>query len=114
MWFSCFVLRPLASIGAYEEAFALITSKGEHSWYNMISEGATTCYEAWGKEQKWNTSLCHPWASSPIIVMIENFLGIKPSSFATGKLDMSPNMPKGLSVDITLPTSKDKKLQISL
>ncbi|MBE7027267.1 MAG: alpha-L-rhamnosidase [Ruminococcaceae bacterium] len=114
VWFSCFVLRALASIGAYEEAFALITSKGEHSWYNMISEGATTCYEAWGKEQKWNTSLCHPWASSPIIVMIENFLGIKPSSFATGKLDMSPNMPKGLSVDITLPTSKDKKLQISL
>ncbi|MBE7027268.1 MAG: alpha-L-rhamnosidase [Ruminococcaceae bacterium] len=114
VWFSGFVLRALASIGSYEEAFSLIINKSEHSWYNMISEGATTCYEAWGKEQKWNTSLCHPWASSPIIVMIENFLGIKPSSFTTGELSMSPNMPKDLKVDIQLPTSVGKKLQISL
>ena len=35
----------------------------------MLDEGATTCYEAWGKEQKWNTSLFHPWASAPAILL---------------------------------------------
>jgi hypothetical protein len=39
------------------------------AWMNMLSEGATTCYEAWGKNQKWNTSLFHPWASAPAILL---------------------------------------------
>jgi hypothetical protein len=50
-------------------AMELILNKSEHSWYQMISEGATACFEAWGKEQKPNTSLCHPWASTPIIIL---------------------------------------------
>ena len=73
--FSYFVLKALAKIGAYEEVLSLITNESEHSWVNMLREGATTCYEAWGKEQKWNTSLCHPWASAPIIVLCEDLDG---------------------------------------
>ena len=34
----------------------------------MIKEGATTTFEAWGKDQKWNTSLFHPWATAPTII----------------------------------------------
>ena len=30
-----------------------------NAWLNMLSEGATTTFETWGKEQKWNTSLFH-------------------------------------------------------
>ena len=41
-------------------------------WLNMLNEGATTLFEAWGKDQKWNTSLCHPWAAAPAIVFAEN------------------------------------------
>jgi len=70
--FSYFVLKALAKIDAYEEEFKLLTNETEHSWINMIKEGATTCFEAWGKDQKWNTSLCHPWASAPIIVIFED------------------------------------------
>ncbi|MCZ8517160.1 hypothetical protein O9H85_33380 [Paenibacillus filicis] len=44
----------------------------------MVKEGATTCFEAWGKDQKWNTSLCHPWASSPIPILIEHIAGLRP------------------------------------
>ena len=78
--FSYFVLKALAQIGAYEEELSLITNESEHSWVNMLREGATTCFEAWGKEQKWNTSLCHPWASAPVIALCEdldNKYGIK-------------------------------------
>ncbi len=44
----------------------------------FIEEGATTCFEAWGKDQKANTSLCHPWASAPISVIAEDILPTMP------------------------------------
>lgn len=73
VFFSYFVLKSLTNHGEKDKAMELMLSKGEHSWYNMLSEGATACFEAWGKDQKENTSLCHPWASAPIIVLCEDF-----------------------------------------
>ena len=70
--FAYFVLKALGKIGAYEDELALLVNEGEHSWVNMIREGATTCFEAWGKGQKWNTSLCHPWAATPIPILFED------------------------------------------
>lgn len=69
-----FLLKALCRAGRETAAYRLITSTGENSWYNMVREGGTTCFEAFGKEQKWNTSLCHPWASGPISVLIEDIL----------------------------------------
>ena len=57
----------------------MILNESEHGWVNMLREGATTCFEAWCKDQKWNTSLCHPWASAPIIVLLEDIMGIAPN-----------------------------------
>ncbi len=71
VFFSYFVLKALTLAGRRESALRLI--KDNRYWLNMISEGATTTFEAWGKEQKWNTSLCHPWACAPIIIIAENF-----------------------------------------
>lgn len=73
--FSYFVLKSLARIGAYEDELSLLLNESERSWVNMIREGATCTFEAWGKEQKWNTSLCHPWASAPIIAIFEDLNG---------------------------------------
>ncbi len=72
--FSIFVLKALSVLGAYKQEYELIINESEHSWINMLREGATTCYEAWGKEQKWNTSLCHPMGCSPIIAICEDLL----------------------------------------
>ena len=113
VWFSYFVLKSLANLGAYKEEYELITNESEHSWYNMIAEGATTCYEAWGKEQKINTSLCHPWASSPIIAIIEDIAGICPQSFYTSILSANSNLPDGLKLKIKLPC-KDGSLEFSV
>lgn len=74
VYMAYFVLKALCRLGRQMEAYSMIVSQGEHSWYNMVREGATTCFEAWGKEQKWNTSLCHPWASAPISVLAEDIL----------------------------------------
>ena len=74
VYMSYFVLKALCKAGRYEDAYSLMVNKSEHSWLNMVSEGATTCFEAWGKDQKWNTSLCHPWACAPISVLAEDIL----------------------------------------
>ena len=61
-----FALAALVTTGRRDVALELTTSPD--AWMNMISEGATTTYEAWGKDQKWNTSLFHPWATAPSII----------------------------------------------
>lgn len=68
-----FVLYALIRMGRKDIAYEFIINESEHSWYNMLKEGATTSYEAWGKDQKWNTSLCHAWAAAPIPVLMEHF-----------------------------------------
>ncbi|MBE6712721.1 MAG: alpha-L-rhamnosidase [Ruminococcaceae bacterium] len=74
VYMSYFLLKALCRMGFYEDAYRLIVNQSEHSWYNMVREGGTCCFEAWGKDQKWNTSLCHPWASAPISVLAEDIL----------------------------------------
>ncbi|MBE5040042.1 family 78 glycoside hydrolase catalytic domain [Ructibacterium gallinarum] len=86
--FAYFVLKGLGRIGAQEEEFDLLMNQSEHSWVNMLREGATTCFEVWGKEQKWNTSLCHPWACAPVIILVEDILEL------TGEHFQSPNGKK--------------------
>lgn len=56
--------------GEREKAELLATDKG--AWLNMLEEGATTTFESWGKNQKWNTSLFHPWATAPLIVFAKD------------------------------------------
>ncbi len=74
VYFSFFMLKALCRAGRVWDAYSLIISEDECSWYNMVREGATSCFEAWGKDKKKNTSLCHPWASTPISVLIENII----------------------------------------
>lgn len=62
-----------ALVKADEKGKALELASDEKAWQNMLNEGATTTFEAWGKDQKWNTSLFHPWAVAPLII----FSGIK-------------------------------------
>lgn len=73
---SYFLLKGLGRAGYYEDMYALLVNDSEHGWMNMIREGATTCLEAWGKDQKWNTSFCHPWGTAPISIIIEELCGI--------------------------------------
>ena len=70
--FSYFVLKACSELGDRELEYRLLTNETENSWMNMLREGATTTFEAWGKEMKDNTSLCHPWATAPIIAITED------------------------------------------
>lgn len=67
-----FYLKALCRADRKDEAYSAIISTQENSWYNMINQGATTCFETWGKDKKWNTSLFHPWSCAPIIILYED------------------------------------------
>lgn len=66
VYMSYFALEALMKNGREELAIELAEDDG--AWLNMINEGGSVTFEAWGKEQKWNTSLFHPWATAPVIV----------------------------------------------
>ena len=64
-----FALAALKLAGEYDLCIELATDND--AWLNMIADGATLTFEAWGKDQKWNTSLCHPWAVAPLIIFTD-------------------------------------------
>ncbi|CAG7614778.1 family 78 glycoside hydrolase catalytic domain [Paenibacillus allorhizosphaerae] len=96
VYMAYFVLNALAAADEHDLAYELLSSEDLHSWGNMVKEGATTCFEAWSKSLKWNTSLCHPWASAPIPYMIEHVIGLKPAAPGWTKVNFSPRLPASL------------------
>ncbi|MBN2980760.1 MULTISPECIES: alpha-L-rhamnosidase [Cohnella] len=96
VYMSYFVLKALAACGETDLIYELIMCEDERSWANMVREGATSCFEAWGKEQKWNTSLCHGWASAPIPVLIEDIIGLKPAAPGWANVDFRPRIPAAM------------------
>ena len=71
VYMAYFALCALKKAGAHDIAIKLATD--DRAWMNMIREGATTTFEAWGKDQKSNCSLFHPWATCPIIVFQDKY-----------------------------------------
>ncbi len=94
---SYYLLLALAKKGRYHEMYELLTNDGTHGWKNMLREGATACFEAWGKDQKWNTSLCHPWAAAPVPVMIEQLCGFMADPGAPGGVRFAPHIPEEIA-----------------
>ena len=45
--------------------------KDEGAWKRMLREGATTTFEGWGKDAKWNTSLFHLTLSYAVLFLME-------------------------------------------
>ena len=105
VYMAYFVLKALAKNGEYGLMNELLLSESEHSWGNMLREGATSCWEAWGRDQKWNTSLCHPWASAPVILLIEDVAGIKPEMPGFDGIRQEPHAPESLGdIELTFGT----------
>jgi len=54
-----------------EEELLLDLIKDKDGWLNMIKEGATTTFEAFSKDKKWNTSLLHTMFSFVVLFIGE-------------------------------------------
>lgn len=93
VYMSYFLLKALAEHGETALVYELLTCDDERSWANMLREDATSCFEAWGKDQKWNTSLCHAWASAPIPLLIEDVIGLQPAEPGWSAVRFKPRVP---------------------
>ena len=51
------ILMRFAKDGESERLMAALLNEG--AWRRMLREDATTTFEGWGKDTKWNTSLFH-------------------------------------------------------
>lgn len=80
-----FALKSLARMGRPEVCFERMMRTDAYGWRNMVREGASASFEAWGKDQKWNTSLCHGWSSGFLSLFIEEIAGLHPD----------PTVPEG-------------------
>ena len=69
VYMSYFTLAALINHGKRDVAEELALDEG--CWLNMLREGGTTTFEAWGKDQKKNCSLFHPWATAPLVVFAD-------------------------------------------
>ncbi len=90
VYIASYVIEGLFKAGAGDLAFSLLTSTDEHSWHEMLRHGATTCMEAWGPDQKWNTSWLHPWSSSPIYLIAEYVFGLSPAEPGWERIRIAP------------------------
>ena len=68
-YFSYFIMQALKNENEIQLLLELITD--EKAWLNMLDENATTTFEAWGKEQKHNSSLFHPWSCTPLLILYD-------------------------------------------
>lgn len=100
-----FVLNALTAHGEAALAYELIGGGDVNSWSTMLAEGATACCEVWSKDQKWNTSLCHGWASAPIPVLIEGIVGLRPEVAGWKEIRFAPQLPPAMApFRLTVPT----------
>ena len=63
------ILAGLLRSGHKDLVLKLMRDPG--AWRRMISEGATTTWEGWGKDSKWNTSLFHLAFVYPILFLTD-------------------------------------------
>lgn len=102
VYMAYFYLKALCRLGKYDYVYHRITATDENSWYNMIRDGATCCMEAWGKDRKFNTSFCHPWASAPVSVLIEDLLSVSFDG-TVGECHIPPDAGR---IKMQIPTAK--------
>jgi len=99
-----FVIEACYRAGESELAYSLLTSTDEHSWHEMLKHGATTCIEAWGPDQKWNTSWCHPWSCGPIFLIAEYVMGLSPAEPGWRSIRFAPHVSSSLdTAALTIP-----------
>jgi alpha-L-rhamnosidase len=104
VYIASYVIEACFRNGAADLGWELITSDDLHSWNTMLEAGATTCMEAWGPDQKWNTSFCHPWSSSPIYLLAEHVLGLSPAEPGWKKIRVAPRaIPDLPAMKLTVP-----------
>lgn len=106
VYIASYVIEACFQQGAAQLGWELLTSDSDHSWKEMLRQGATACTEVWNPDQKKNMSWCHPWASSPIYLIIEYVMGIRPAVPGWQAIRVAPPSIAGLpALSVRVPVT---------
>jgi hypothetical protein len=99
-----YLLEALFEAGMDDAAIQLMTSTGERSWMNMMSEGSTITTEAWGHkfnpdENCWS----HAGSAVPANIISRYVLGVRPLTAGFGKVLIRPQA-SSLEIEGIVPT----------
>jgi alpha-L-rhamnosidase len=95
-FFYAYILEAMIHAGLREEAISVIREK----WGGMIDQGAVTFWEYWEP----TGSLCHAWAASPLYLLTQQVLGIRPIQPLWRRVSITPAPGKLEFARGTIPT----------
>lgn len=101
-----FLLDAVYDAGDGDYGLALLTSKNDRSWYNMIKVGSTITLEAWDNKYKPNQDWNHVWGAVPANIISRKLMGIEPLSPGWNKISIKPQIGNLSSASIDVPTVK--------
>lgn len=85
-YFSAYVLEAMASAGLGEETVRAIRVW----WGEVLDRGYTSAPEVWPEELKDSSSRCHAWSGSPVYLLPQILLGVRPLSPGMAKVEIRP------------------------
>lgn len=92
-----------AGFGA--DATAMIADRRTtHSWAYMLAQNAGGTMEAWDVARKPNTTYSHPWSASPVFLLAEGLMGVRPLEPGYRRFMVAPQPGRVRSARLTLPT----------
>lgn len=109
-YFKLYELMALCKVGKIIEAQNYINSY----WGGMLKLGATSVWEAFDPTQNgdehlemygepYGKSLCHAWGSGPILLLLENCAGVRPTSIGSKTFEVKPNNGQYSSFNAVVP-----------
>lgn len=100
-----FLIRALLRGGRTDAAFDLLVATGDRSWLGMIEAGAGATMEAWNEQVKPNVSCAHPWGASPLFLVVEDLLGLRPLAPGYTEFAVTPQVPTQIrNLGASVPT----------
>jgi len=103
---SQFLLDAVYDGGGGKYGLALLTSKTDRSWYNMIRVGSTITLEAWDNKYKPNQDWNHAWGAAPANIISRKLMGVEPRSPGWATFSVKPQIGELKEARINVPTVK--------
>lgn len=105
-YFSQYLMEALFRGGRADAAVALMSARGDRSWYGMMEQGATMTMEAWSLADKPNQDWNHAWGTVPLNVISRLVLGVTPLDPGFERISIRPNAGGLERVKGVVPTVK--------
>jgi len=99
-----YLLEALYRVGRSDAALALLASRQERSWWNMIRVGSTVTLEAWDWKFKNNLDWNHAWGAVPANIIPRFLMGVRPLEPGFGRLVVQPQPGALERAAMRLPT----------